>query len=111
MSIFTQRPGSTWTFESTLTDADNNPITALNDAWITVYSDVDTEVLTARLADANVTLTSNVLTTTFPASSTTAVVAGTYFLSVQIEQTDGSITEFAPDRIKVQARSPLYDDY
>lgn len=110
-NTFVQRPGSTWVFDSTLTDTEGNAITSLLDAWISVYSDEETELLAARLADPTVTLSSNVLTTEFPANETTSIPPGTYYLSIQIQQADNTVTEFEPDRIKVTKRSTLYDDY
>lgn len=110
-TTFIQRPGSTWVFDSTLTDTDGNAITSLLDAWISVYSDEETEILSARLSDPTVSLSSNVLTTEFAPSATTAVLPGTYYLSIQIQQIDNTITEFEPYRVKVTKRSTLYDDY
>ena len=104
--------GDDWVLETTLTDSAGAPITALDDAWISIYSNKTGEVLGKALAHADVTLASNVLTCLFNASETTAVADGSYLLDVKIDVTTGyTQTVTFRDTVKVHSKSPLFDDY
>ena len=112
MATIVNYAGDTWVWETTLTDSDGNDITSLNDAWVSMYEDRDTESFMYQLADSEVTLASNVLTVEGPPSITTAIESGTYNVDVKIEQTDGTIsTVVSEQRVKVVNESPLYDNY
>ena len=112
MASTTVYAGDTWVFETTLTDSDGNDITSLNDAWYSLYTDQTTESFSYVLADAEITLSTNVLTLEVPASVTTAISDGVYYMDVKIEQTDNTVsTVVYKQKVRVINASPLYDNY
>lgn len=112
MATHTVKAGDTWTFDTTLLDSAGDPITSLLDAWLSIYSDQTTELISYQLSDAEMTLTSNVLTTIVPPLATSAIADGSYYLDVKIEDGANTVaTVTHRDRVRVRNLSPLYDNY
>lgn len=104
--------GDDWPYESTLLDKDGNPITALDNAWFSMYTSKTNEVLSYVLADAEMSLASNVLSTTVPAADNTAVEDGSYYIDIKIKPTGGNVQIVeAKARQRVINDHPLYDNY
>lgn len=113
MANYTVYAGDTWTFNTTLTDAAGDPITTLNDAWLSIYTDKTTETgASYQLSDAEMTLASNVLTVVVPTTITTAIADGSYFMDVKIKDSSNVVSTVTyRDRVRVINNSPLYDNY
>lgn len=104
--------GDTWRYESTLLDSDGAAITALDNAWFSMYTSKTSETLSYALADAVMSLASNVLTIVVPPADTTAVAAGSYFIDIKIAPTGGDVQIVeAKARQRVINDHPLYDNY
>lgn len=104
--------GDDWRYESTLLDSDGAAITALDNAWFSMYTSKTDETLSYTLADAEVTLASNVLTIVPPAADTTAVADGSYYIDIKIAPTGGDVQLVEKKaRQRVINDHPLYDNY
>lgn len=112
MASHTVYAGDDWPFETTLLDSDGNAITALDDAWFSIYTDKTTEIVGYQFSDAEMSLSGNVLSTTPPAATTTDIADGSYFLDVKIKPTGGNVQIVtAKDKVKVVNDHTLYDNY
>lgn len=114
-TVFTVYKGDTWTWVIPLLDEDASPITSIGNVWISIYSDLNTEVLTYELSDSEITFgggdDSNEVQLKIPGIDTDDIEPGTYFFDVKAENSAGDeITVIFRDVIRVR-KGPLYDDH
>lgn len=104
MATHTVYIGESWPFGTTLTDDAGDAITSLGDAWFEIYTSAGTVVVEKELADSEMTLASNILSTTILPTETDDITAGTYYLDIKVE-TSGGIEQVvtARDRVRVKA--------
>ena len=109
--LHTADVGASWVIEATLTDDDDDPITALNNAWLKIYNHLQEVIVEKELADAEMDLASNVLTTTISPTETELIDFGYYYLDLKVE-TSGGVEEVVNYRERVLARqTPTSDDH
>ena len=113
MATHTKYAGDDWTFTQDLVDTDGAAVTALDDAWLSIYEDQDTETAASyELSDAEMTFSTPTLTVVVPAATTTDIDDGTYFMDIKQSETGGEVqTAVSRDRVRCINTSPLFDDF